>query len=149
MGTYANNANVKYTWVNDPFYIGWDKMFNRLNDLSKVNTGSFPPYNVIQLENEDTYLIELALAGYSENDVKIIEKDGTLTITGEKKEHENKYLHKGIAGRSFTRSFSLGEHMEVQSAELSDGILNIILVRNIPEEKLPKQIEINSKKKRK
>lgn len=142
MKTTANNANVTYTWANDPFYVGWEKMFDRLNDLSKSNSGGFPPYNVVELEDDDTYLIEMALAGYTKDDIDITEEKGILTIKGESKEHENKYIHKGIAGRKFTRSFSLAEYMEVKSAELSDGMLKLIVVRNIPEEQKPKKITV-------
>lgn len=141
-------SNITYTWMNDPFFIGWDKMFSRLDNLSKVNAGGFPPYNVVQGEDEDSYLVEMALAGYKQEDIEIIEENGTLTIKGESKERDGNYIHKGIAGRKFTRSFSLAEHMEVQGAELSDGMLYVLVKRNIPEEKKPKKIEINSPKRK-
>lgn len=136
------NSNVTYTWMNDPFFIGWERAFNRLAS-TKTNDGGFPPYNVIQLEDEDKYLIELAVAGYSKDSLEVTEHEGTLTIKGERKDHENKYLHKGIAGRNFTRTFSLAEYMHVTSSNLSDGMLYIVVERDVPEEKKPKQIEIH------
>ena len=128
----------------NPYFIGWDRVFDRLSNIS--NSGTFPPYNLIQLEDEDNYLLELALAGYSEKDIEIQVEDGNLIIKGNKEEDEKerKYLHKGIAGRKFTNTFSLAEHMEVIGAELVDGILYIAIKRNIPEAKKPRVISINS-----
>jgi molecular chaperone IbpA len=129
------------TWTNDPLFIGWEKMFNQLSDVHKLNNGGFPPYNVLELE-EDKYLIELAVAGYKKSELDITEENRNLTIKGEKSDSEEKYIHKGIAGRKFTKTFSLAEHMEVSDAKLNDGILSIIITRNIPEEKKPKAISI-------
>lgn len=142
MSYTTNNANVTYTWMNDPFFIGWEKAFSRFNTL-KSTDGGFPPYNVIKLADEGNYLVEMAVAGYLREDLEVIEDEGILTVKGERKEHQNEYIHKGIAGRKFTRSFSLGEYVKVKSSNLSDGMLYIILEVEVPENKKPKQIEIH------
>lgn len=131
-------SNIAMT---NPFTIGWDNMFPKFEELSRLNANAFPPYNIVELE-QDHYLIELALAGYKKDDLEVIEQNNELIIKGEKKDHENTYLHKGIAGRKFTRVFSLAEHIHVESSELKDGMLYVILVREIPEEKKPKVISI-------
>ena len=133
--------NATLTWANDPFFIGWDKVLDRFSEVSKTNSASFPPYNVRQI-NEDTYAIDLAVAGYNKSMITITEENGTLTITGEKPEDNENYVHRGIAGRKFTRSFSLAEHIYVTDAHMQDGILVIGLKRDVPDELKPKQIEI-------
>ena len=128
------------TWLNDPFFIGFDKMFNRLTNTT-INQSGFPPYNVRKVD-EDTFVVELAVAGYNKESIQITEHDGSLIIKGERPEDVEEYLHKGIAGRKFTRSFALGEYMFVNSADLVDGMLYVVIKREIPEEKKPKTIEI-------
>jgi len=128
------------TWLNDPFFIGFDKMFNRLTNTT-INQSGFPPYNVRKVD-EDTFVVELAVAGYNKESIQITEHDGSLIIKGERPEDVEEYLHKGIAGRKFTRSFALGEYMFVNSADLVDGMLYVVIKREVPEEKKPKTIEI-------
>jgi molecular chaperone IbpA len=128
------------TWLNDPFFIGFDKMFNRLTNTT-TNQSGFPPYNVRKVD-EDTFVVELAVAGYNKESIKITEHDGSLIIKGERPEDVEEYLHKGIAGRKFTRSFALGEYMFVNSADLVDGMLYVVVKREVPEEKKPKTIQI-------
>ena len=108
---------------------------------------AFPKYNIVK-EDENKYLLELALAGYSRNDISIELKEETLYVTGYKSDKEVKnersYFHKGISDRDFTINFALGKWMEVKEAELVDGMLCIHLERIIPEEKRPKQILIKN-----
>ena len=125
---------------NDPFFIGFDALANRLTSAHS-NANGFPPYNVRKID-EDTFVVELAIAGYNRESLNITEHDGTLTVKGERPEDVEEYLHKGIAGRKFTRTFALGEYMYVDEADLKDGMLYIVVKRNIPEEKKPKTIEI-------
>jgi molecular chaperone IbpA len=127
----------------DPFFIGVDRELNRLMYVHGAATKqSYPPYDIIQLGDDD-YLLKIAAAGFSKDDLEITVKDGTLVIAGDKTEADDrKYLHKGIAMRNFTRTFALGEYMEVVSAEMENGVLIVNIKREIPEEKKPKQITI-------
>jgi molecular chaperone IbpA len=127
---------------NDPFFIGFNRELGRLNTAHKTNSNSYPPYDLLKLD-EDTYKISMAIAGFSKDDVNISIENGTLIIEGEITEvTDAEVVHKGIASRRFVRSFALGEYMEVSNAELTDGMLHISIVRNVPEEKKPKTIEI-------
>ena len=127
---------------NDPFFIGFNRELGRLNTAHKTNLQSYPPYDLIKL-NEDTYRLSVAIAGFTKNDIDISVDNGTLIIKGEIAEvTDAEIVHKGIAGRKFVRSFALGEYMEVTGAELKDGMLNINIDRVVPEEKKPKAIKI-------
>jgi len=127
---------------NDPFFIGFNRELNRLNTAHKTNSHSYPPYDLIKLD-EDTYKISLAVAGFSKEDIDVSVDNGTLIIKGDIVEvTDAEVVHKGIAGRKFVRSFALGEYMEVTSAELKDGMLHVNVVRIVPEDKKPKSIKI-------
>jgi molecular chaperone IbpA len=127
---------------NDPFFIGFNRELGRLNTAHKTNLQSYPPYDLIKLD-EDTYRLSLAIAGFTKDDIDVSVDNGTLIIKGEMMEAEDaEVVHKGIAGRKFIRSFALGEYMEVTGAELKDGMLNISVDRIVPEEKKPKTIKI-------
>jgi molecular chaperone IbpA len=107
------------------------------------NSGStYPPYNIVRLSDEKTVL-ELAVAGFKENELSISVDDGTLKISGKKEDTlDVKYLYKGIGTRAFEKSFTLARDTKVEGAEYSDGILSIFISYEIPEERKPKQIEI-------
>jgi molecular chaperone IbpA len=127
---------------NDPFFIGFNRELGRLNTAHKTNTTSYPPYDLLKLD-EDTYRLSIAVAGFAKNDIDVSVDNGTLIIKGEIVEvTDAEVVHKGIASRKFTRSFALGEYMEVSSAELKDGMLHINVDRIIPEDKKPKSIKI-------
>jgi molecular chaperone IbpA len=127
---------------NDPFFIGFNRDLGRLNTAYKTNSQSYPPYDLIKL-NDDTYRISLAIAGFAKEDIDVSVDNGTLVIKGEIVEATDaEVVHKGIAGRKFVKSFALGEYMEVTSAELKDGMLHINIDRIVPEEKKPKSIKI-------
>lgn len=134
--------NYTTTWNNFPYMIGWDTFFPKLEAMSKVNATSFPPYNVRKVD-DDNFIIELAVAGYNKSCLTITEENGNLTVVGELPETTDEYLHKGIAGRKFTRTFSLAEHMLSDGVQLIDGMLYIKVTRIIPEEKKPKTLEID------
>ncbi len=126
----------------DPFFIGFDNLTRFSNLHRESSHQSYPPYNLIKID-DDNYQLSLALAGFSKDEVNVSVEKGSLIVKGEKKEEtSNEVLHKGIATRKFTRTFALGEYMEVDRAEMADGILNIFVERNIPEEKKPKTIKI-------
>lgn len=124
---------------NDPFFVGFNREINKATNI--YNSGNFPPYNIVQVD-EDHFIVELAVAGFGEDDLEVIYQDGTITIKGEKKDDDAEYIHKGIATRKFTREFVLGSYLEVTSANLDNGVLSVSLERNLPESMRPRQIEI-------
>ena len=127
---------------NDPFFIGFNRELSRLNTAHKTNLQSYPPYDLLKLD-EDTYRLSVAIAGFTKEDINVSVDNGTLIIKGEIVEiTDAEVVHKGIAGRKFTRSFALGEYMEVTGAALKDGMLNINIDRIVPEDKKPKVIKI-------
>ena len=138
-----NNLN---TWVNNPYMIGWDTFFPKLETLAKTNSTSFPPYNVRKVD-DNNFIIELAVAGYNKSNLSITEEDCCVTVEGELPETNDEYLHKGIAGRKFTRTFSLAEYMVTKECHLVDGMLLISIEKVVPDEKKPKAIQINDFKK--
>ena len=148
--TYSLNRRIKmvttYTWdlFKDPFFIGFNRELDRLSKVhSHASSSTYPPYNVIETDDEDTYVIEIAVAGFAKEDLEITVKDQTLTVKGEMKDPEHtKFVHKGIAARKFTREFALGEHIEVIGAKVENGMLEIVLERIVPEEEKPKTIKI-------
>lgn len=135
-------TNFAMDLFNDPFFIGFNRELGRLNTAHKTNSQSYPPYDLLKLD-EDTYRLSIAVAGFSKEHINVSVDNGSLIIQGEIIEViDAEVVHKGIATRKFVRSFALGEYMEVSSAELKDGMLHIDVVRNVPEEKKPKSITI-------
>ena len=123
-------------------FIGFDELQKELILASQNGSKLYPPYNIEQLD-DNTFIISLAIAGYNESDIDISLDNDRLTIEGSKSEDESKkYLHKGISSKSFKRIYQLGKHIEVAKASLENGILSIRLEKNIPEEELPKKIQI-------
>ena len=126
---------------NDPFFLGFGDQFVRW-ETNKKTTSSFPPYNVKKVD-EDNYVVELAVAGYDRDDIDVTVDKDTLIIKSERENDDNlEYIHKGIAGRNFTQTFTLGEYMVVKSASLDNGLLSVKIEREIPEEAKPKTIKI-------
>ena len=104
---------------------------------------SFPPHNIIKLD-DNKYVVEMAVAGFGQDEVDVEIHDGTLIVKGEKKDQtEVDYLYRGIATRSFTKSIRLSESIEVRGAQFKDGILKIALENIIPEHKKPRKIEFS------
>lgn len=129
--------------------MGFERFFDDVerlmaSDIQKT-TSTFPPHNILKLD-ENHYVVELAVAGFSKDEIDIQVADGTLTIKGEKKEKidESKYVHRGIGTRSFTKSLTIADTIEVKGAEFKDGILRIGLENVIPEHKKPRKIEIGN-----
>jgi molecular chaperone IbpA len=126
--------------------IGFDRMFNELErQFANSASQGYPPYNIAQLD-EDQYMISIAVAGFDMDNLEIVKDKNILRIEGTspKGEETVNYLHKGIGARNFRREFTLADHVEVVDANLSLGMLNIRLKREIPEEFQPKKIEIKS-----
>jgi len=137
----------------DKFFVGFDESFNKmakLHDEVTKNIPNYPPYN-IKKTDDNSYEIELAVAGFAKQNIKIDLEDDKLIVTGltDGAENETKedamYLWKGIANRAFTRTFVLNDQVEVKNAELLNGMLKVFLERIIPEHKTPKSIPINEK----
>lgn len=132
----------------DKFFVGFDDHYDRMvkmhDDLTK-NIPNYPPYN-IRKTGENTYVIELALAGFAKQDIEIELVDGKMVIRGKTTEDadEGNYLFKGIANRGFTRTFALEDQIEVKNAEMLNGMLKVFLEKIIPEHKKPKKIDIGS-----
>jgi len=127
--------------------VGFDRLFSMLNEGVETSVPSYPPYN-IERTGENAYRISVAVAGFSDADLSIEAKENTLTIRGEKQPGENEvetdFLHKGIAARTFVRSFQLAEHIGVTAASLENGLLNVGLVREVPEAMKSRAIPIAS-----
>lgn len=121
--------------------IGFDRLF-ALAEEKKLS--GYPPYN-IEVLDENHYLISMAIAGFDEADIKVTLHEGTLTVVGNRTEdnRERQFIHRGIAERAFTQQFELDNYIEVKDAHFKHGILNITLVKNIPQSMQPKQIPIN------
>lgn len=133
----------------DRLYVGFDDTYNRMakihDDITK-NVPNYPPYN-IKKTGDNTYVVEIAVAGFSQQDIDIELNDGKLTVKGNVNQNEKQdesFLFKGISNRAFTRSFVLDDQIEVQDAEMFNGMLTIFLERIIPEHKKPKKIEIKN-----
>lgn len=131
----------------DKFYVGFDDQFQRLaklhDDMSK-NIPNYPPYNIKKVE-DNRYIIEVAVAGFSKSELEIEFEDDKLIVRGNAKESDSEYdwLYKGIAARNFTRTFALNDQIEIKGADLINGMLKIALERIIPEHKKPKKIDIS------
>jgi molecular chaperone IbpA len=130
----------------DKLYVGFDDQFNKMakihDDLTKSIPNS-PPYN-IKKTGDNTYVIEVAVAGFGKQDIEIELDNGKMIIKGnvQNTEEEENFLFKGIANRAFTRTFALEDQIEVKDAEMFNGMLKVFLERIIPEHKKPKKIEV-------
>jgi molecular chaperone IbpA len=130
----------------DKFFVGFDDTFNRIakihDDITK-NIPNYPPYN-IKKTGDNTYVIEVAVAGFAKQDIEIELDDNKMIIKGsvQSQEAEENFLFKGIANRAFTRTFALDDQIEVKDAGMLNGMLKIALERIVPEHKKPKKIEV-------
>jgi len=134
------------TFITTPLmrsFVGFDNLFDEFERMSSFTDNNYPAYNIIKTGDED-YKIEIAVAGFNENEICIEVKKGLMTVNASKAKLSNEYLHRGIAERSFTKQFRLAENMEIKNADLRDGLLTISLFREIPEAEKPKQIKINA-----
>ena len=132
--------------------VGFDRMFSMLDQLGggEGSVPSYPPYN-IERASENAYRISVAVAGFTDADLSIETKEGRLTIRGEKQPDDEQktgeVLYQGIAARAFERSFQLADYVNVKGARLENGLLNVDLVREIPEAMKPRSIPIASSSK--
>lgn len=130
--------NIPHAWS-----VGFDSVFDRLERLN-TQQPSYPPHNVVKID-DDSFKIEVAVAGLSQEDLEIEQDNDVLTISSEGSETDDEnFIHKGIANRKFKKQFTLGEYIEVGAVTLAHGILTVFLDTNIPEEKKPKKFKIDS-----
>jgi molecular chaperone IbpA len=133
----------------DKFFVGFDdqlvKMQKLHDDLTK-NIPNYPPYNIKKIDDTH-YVIEMAVAGFGQNEIDIEIDGGKLVVKGNvtSTEPDDNFLFKGIAARAFTRAFALNDHVEVKDAEIFNGMLKIALERMIPEEKKPTKVPVKSR----
>ena len=124
--------------------VGFDRLGQLLDELNSFEAPTYPPYNIERLE-ENEYRITMAVAGFAPDELNLEMKDNTLTVSGRKSEKANgqgQFLHQGIAARSFERRFQLADYVEVEGADMENGLLHIKLRREIPESMKPRTIQI-------
>ena len=133
----------------NPLYrtlVGFDRIASLMDQASRLDGApGYPPFNIEQT-SDDAFRIELAVAGFSQDDLSIEFKQNTLTVSGAKApgDEAKRYLHRGIAERNFERRFGLADHVRVSGAKLENGLLSIDLVRELPETLKPRKISINA-----
>ena len=136
---------MRYDWT--PLWrstIGFDRLFDVLDEVQRTAEESYPPYNIERLD-ENRFQISVALAGFTPDEVALMVEQNVLTLEGRKGEKEGKtFLHRGISARNFKRQFTLADHVEVRGARFENGLLVVDLQRKIPEAMKPRRIEINS-----
>jgi molecular chaperone IbpA len=136
-----NNLNVPRS-----LFVGFDTLFEdleRIHQSARSGNDNYPPHNVVKIDDEK-FLIELAIAGFTKDDIDIELKDGILKIKGEVEKDEREFAYKGISSRKFEKSFRLSEFVVIDGADLEDGILVVYARVELPEEKRPRKIDIGS-----
>ena len=135
-GTFAFPRNA---------FLGFDHIFDQLENIHQHSKDTYPPHNVIK-DEEMKYTLEMAVAGFKEEHIDIEVKDHILTISGDRpqRREQSAYVHKGISARNWKKSFRLSEYTEVTGADLVDGILTVSLEVVLPAEKLPRKITIGT-----
>ena len=128
-------------------FVGFDTLFDELNALADRKEPNYPAYNIAK-DDDEHYRVEVALAGFSHEEISIQTEKGILKIEANKAEDCGNYIHQGIAKRAFSKMFRLAEYMKVEDAQFVDGILTIFLHREVPDADRPKRISINTKPKK-
>ncbi|MBM6580619.1 Hsp20 family protein [Microvirga sp. BT689] len=126
--------------------VGFDRLFDMLDQSAQLEPmTNWPPYNIEKM-GEDQYVITMAIAGFSPDEIDLVQKESQLFVTGQKKgsEEGRQYLHRGIATRAFKQTFNLADHVKVTGANLENGLLTVELKREVPEALKPRRIEIKS-----
>tara|TARA_B100000683_G_C12374826_1_gene508710 strand:- start:178 stop:633 length:456 start_codon:yes stop_codon:yes gene_type:complete len=136
-----NNLNVPRS-----LFVGFDTLFEdleRIHQSARSGTDNYPPHNIVKID-EEKFLIELAVAGFKQDDIDVEVKDGILKISGEMGKDERDFAFKGISSRKFEKSFRLSEFVVIDGADLTDGILVVYARVELPEEKRPRKIQLGS-----
>lgn len=124
-------------------FVGFDHLLNELESAVRQANNNYPPHNIIKTSDTE-YLIELAVAGFTIDDLSIEVKDRTLTISGTRVPADKNYVHQGISAKKFIRTFRLSEHVHVDGADLKNGILSVVLKYIVPEEMRPRKVTIKT-----
>ena len=122
-------------------FIGFDRILEDMQFAAQHANDHYPPHNIVK-ESDTEYTIELAVAGFGKDDIKVEQKERSLKITGEYKSKGREVVHRGISTRNFKRQFRLSEYVQVTGASFQDGLLAVTLKLEIPKEKQPRQIKI-------
>lgn len=132
---YTIPAGMSHSWI------GLDRFLDQIDSFQNTRD-NYPPHSIVRV-GENEYRLELAVAGFKKDEITVTVQDGNLTIAGKVEEKDSrKYLYQGLAKRAFTRAFTLGEYVEVASADIVDGILTVELQRVIPDHKKPRVIKL-------
>jgi len=124
--------------------IGFDRLFDLLNNQTAEGIENYPPYDIVRT-GDDTFRINIAVAGFAPSDITITAQQNLLIVSGRKTDTEKaEYLYQGISARAFERRFNLADHVEVETATFENGLLQLNLVRRVPEAMKPRRIEINA-----
>jgi molecular chaperone IbpA len=125
--------------------VGFDHLFDMLDQASRVQPTTWPPYNIERL-GEDQYRIVMALAGFAPDEIELVQRENALFVAGQKHPDRegSEVLHRGIATRAFKQTFNLADHMKVTAASLENGLLTVDLKREVPEALKPRRIDITS-----
>lgn len=123
-------------------FVGFDRLFDELDRVARSATDTYPPHNILKT-SDTNYQIELAVAGFQEEDIDISVDTRTLTVSGKHTTRNRDYVHKGISTKNFVRKFRLSEFVEVTGADIQDGILAINLEVILPDDQMPRKIQIN------
>ena len=124
-------------------FVGFDHLFDELDRVARHANDHYPPHNIVKV-SKDEYIIELAVAGFTQDELEVEVNDRTLTVKGEHQTRGREYIHKGISAKKFHRTFRLSEYVNVQGADYSDGILAVQLRVVLPDEKRPRKISIGN-----
>lgn len=125
-------------------FVGFDHLFDELDRVARNANDQYPPHNIVKVDDTN-YVIELAVAGFAREELDIIVKDRSLRVVGKHENRGRDYIHRGISTKRFEKNFRLSEYVQVNGADLTDGILAIQLEVVVPEEMRPRTIEINSR----
>lgn len=123
-------------------FIGFDHLFQELEYATKHANDHYPPHNIVKT-GEDEFVIEVAVAGFTQKEINVEQKERSLTISGEHETRDREVIHRGISTKAFRRQFRLSEYVLVTGASLKDGILAVTLKTEIPKEKQPRSIKIS------
>ena len=123
-------------------FVGFESLFDEFNESASRKESNYPAYNIEKID-EENYRIEIAMAGFSTDDIEIETEKGLLKVQAKKNEERANYIYQGIAQRGFSKIFRLAEHMKVADASFDNGILSIALFRELPEADRPRKVSIN------